>query len=111
MAGTRTIYLATDSAQVIEQTQRYPEFRWLYIHMPRGTGRPGGRKVELWDRRVWNFHVWGQTSVTQAMMRAATVDLLLLSQCTAFVGKFTSNFYRAAYALHAVTLTPTLTLP
>jgi len=101
VAGTRTIYLATDSAQVIEQTQRYPEFRWLYIHMPRGTGRPGGRKVELWDRRVWNFHVWGQTSVTQAMMRAATVDLLLLSQCTAFVGKFTSNFYRAAYALHA----------
>ena len=81
---------------------------------------------------MWNYHVWGQSSKVESMMRAATVrppaaltlpltlpptptphptpipnpypcqvDLLLLAQCTAFVGKFTSNFYRAAYALHA----------
>ena len=30
----------------------------------------------------------------------ATIDLLLLTKAHLFVGKFSSNFFRAAYALH-----------
>ena len=87
-------------AQVVAQTVRYPEFRWLWLDTVR-LDTSHGRDAELWDRRVWNYHVWGQSARMQEMMRAATVDMLLLAKCTAFVGKFTSNFYRAAYALRA----------
>ena len=31
----------------------------------------------------------------------SSVDMLLLSHASMFVGKFSSNFFRAAYALHA----------
>ena len=99
LTGARTIYLATDSPHVVAQTQLYPEFRWLYIEMPRHDASRRGAK--LWDERVWSRHVWGMSDWTQMMMWQATVDMMLLAKCHAFVGKFTSNFFRAAYALHA----------
>ena len=51
--------------------------------------------------RIWDRQVWGQTAWTQGQAWQATIDMMLLARCSAFVGKFTSNFFRAAYALHA----------
>ena len=99
LVGARTIYLATDSPQVVAETRDYPEYNWLWIEMPRHDASRKGAK--LWDERVWSRHVWGMSDWTQMMMWQATVDVMLLSRCSAFVGKFTSNFFRAAYALKA----------
>ena len=45
--------------------------------------------------------LWKQTDWTQAQAWDATIDLMLLAQSDLFVGKFTSNFFRAAVALRA----------
>ena len=55
----------------------------------------------LWDKRVWQRHFWGQTDWTQHMAWTATVEMLLLAHADLFIGKFTSNIFRAAYALRA----------
>ena len=50
---------------------------------------------------MWQRFFWGQTEWTQQAAWTATVELLLLSHADVFVGKFTSNLFRAAYALRA----------
>lgn len=62
----------------------------------RRTGQP-----VFWDKRVWQRFFWGQTEWTQQQAFDATVELQLLARADAFVGKFTSNLFRAAYALRA----------
>jgi len=95
----KTIYLCTDSEDVIQQTAHFPAYRFIYS---RRVGRYStNRPPELWDKRIWNFFMWGNTEWTQRQAMHATVDLLLLARAHVFVGKFTSNFFRAAYALHS----------
>ena len=42
-----------------------------------------------------------RTAETHRDVQLATLDMLLLSKADIFVGKFTSNFFRTAYAVHA----------
>jgi len=95
----QAIYLCTDSEDIIKQTSEYPTYRFIYS---RRVGRYSStRPPELWDKRIWNFYKWGNTEWTQRQALDAAVDLLLLARVQLFVGKFTSNFFRAAYALHS----------
>merc|ERR1712113_725498 len=55
----------------------------------------------LWDKRIWDRYVWKQTEWTQMVAHDATIEVLLLAECDAFVGKFTSNLFRLAYSLRA----------
>merc|ERR1711988_372220 len=76
--GIRTIYLSTDSEHVIEEAAAYPQYEFLFL---KGV-----------DRSNYDLN---------RDIRLAIVDMLLLSKCHVFLGKFSSNFFRAAYALHA----------
>uniref|UniRef100_A0A7S4JTQ9 Uncharacterized protein n=1 Tax=Prymnesium polylepis TaxID=72548 RepID=A0A7S4JTQ9_9EUKA len=56
---------------------------------------------QLWDDVVHERVLSGRTAETHREVQLATVDMHLLSLCDVFVGKFTSNFFRTAYAVHA----------
>ena len=98
-----TIYLATDSIQVLRESAAYAhEFDIFHLSerlVTRHNPRDG--QALLWDRRIWQRYYWGQTAWTMRQAWQASVELLLLAHADAFVGKFTSNFFRAAYALRA----------
>ncbi len=96
------VYLATDSVQVVRDTSSHPEFDWLWLSNERVERHdPSHGKPLLWDKRIWMRFYWKQTEWSQRVAWEATVDMLLLARCDAFVGKFSSNFFRAAYALRA----------
>jgi len=93
--GVQTIYLATDSNDVLNETAAYPQYTFIYMRMQR---KPPERLIDIVvDERM---HA-GETYLTQREVHLATLDMLLLSKCDMFVGKFTSNFFRTAYALKA----------
>jgi len=96
--AARTIYLCTDSEDIIKQAKEYSSYRFLYsTHVQRSTS---SRPPALWDTRVWAFYKWGKTDWTHGQAVDAIVDMLLLSRAHSFVGKFSSNFFRAAYSVH-----------
>jgi len=100
--GVTTIYLATDSEQVLEDTRLFPEYRFLYLRNVSRFGVNAPAPTRLWDavvRRRARRPVLRRRNHREAWM--ATVDALLLARCNAFVGKFTSTLFRTAYALHA----------
>ena len=90
--GTRLVYLATDDPVVIEQAQQFQEYQFMYMRILR---RPADDRV-LWDKRVRR----AKGALDKEVQRA-TVDMFLLSMSDAFVGKFTSNFMRTAFSIHA----------
>ena len=97
------VYLATDSNSVIKESADYAD-RFDIVHLPNevvGRHNPKQGEALLWDRRIWQRYYWGQTEWTQFMAWGATVEMLLLAHADIFVGKFTSNMFRAAYALRA----------
>ena len=58
-----TIYLCTDSDDVLKQTFLFPRYRFLYSAR---IGRYSHKRPpELWDKRIWNFFKWGNTEWTQ----------------------------------------------
>ena len=98
------VYLATDSAKVVRESRAYAsEFEIVHIGDREGIGRhdPKDGDAILWDRRIWQRFYWGQTDWTQQAAWTATAELLVLAHADVFVGKFTSNMFRAAYALRA----------
>ena len=100
--GVTTIYLATDSEQVLEDTRHFPEYRFLYLLNVSRFGINAPAPTRLWDavvRRRARRPILRRRNHEDAWM--ATVDALLLARCDAFVGKFTSTLFRTAYALHA----------
>ena len=106
VAGKRaTIYLATDSMAVLKEADRdyASEFNILHLgvrEVARHNEARDGAAL-LWDRRVWQRFFWGQTDWTQQQAFDATTELLLLARADAFVGKFSSNLFRAAFSLRA----------
>lgn len=90
--GIRHIYLATDSPTVVQEaTERYgSEFTFHHLHYNREK-----------PTTYLNDLIAAQAIDTVAEARQALLDIYLLAECDAFVGKFTSNFDRIAYALMA----------
>ena len=102
-AGKPIIYLATDSLPVVKQSRAYAD-QFEILSLPQklvGRHEPRLGEALLWDRRVWQRFFWGQTDWTQHMAWMATLEMLLLAHADLFVGKFTSNIFRAAYSLRA----------
>ena len=100
--GVTTIYLATDSEQVLEDTRDFPEYRFLFLPNVSRFGIKAPAPTRLWDavvRRRARRPVLRRHNYREAWM--ASLDMLLLARCNAFVGKFTSTLFRTAYALHA----------
>ena len=98
-----SVYLATDSLPVVKESRAYAA-HFDIVHLPQqevGRHDPKMGQALLWDKRVWQRHFWGQTDWTQHMAWTATVEMLLLAHADLFIGKFTSNIFRAAYALRA----------
>lgn len=100
--GVTTIYLATDSEQVLQDTRLFPEFRFLHLPNVSRFGVSAPAPTRLWDaivKRRAKRPATRRRNHREAWM--ATVDALLLARCDAFVGKFTSTLFRTAYALQA----------
>ena len=90
--GFRSIFLATPSADVLEEATRYPQFHWLFLNTTRTQG-PGGARIEdaLLQGRVDALREW------QDFM----LEVYLMSESQALVGAFSSNAVRLAYSLMA----------
>jgi hypothetical protein len=98
------LYLATDSMQVVRESAAYADrFEVVSLDEKKGTMRhePKSGDALLWDKRVWQRFFWGQTDWTQQAAWTATVEMLLLGHADVLIGKFSSNLFRAAYALRA----------
>mmetsp|Transcript_25337 Transcript_25337/g.66735 ORF Transcript_25337/g.66735 Transcript_25337/m.66735 type:complete len:1331 (+) Transcript_25337:1-3993(+) len=107
--GVRTIYLATDSKEVIAETANYPQYEFLYLTYTNTTAKVShdsfvsllASNSRPWEGVVLEREEIGGTADTHRIASLTTVDMLLLSMCDIFVGKFSSRFFRTAYALHA----------
>jgi len=86
------VYLATDSDSVIkEELKNYPNYTWHYIQdMDRG----GVRNNMTVDDLLLKHKLDGCGEAQQSM-----IDIHLLAQADAYVGKFSSNIDRVAYNL------------
>ena len=112
--GATTIYLATDSMAVLNDTRAFPEFHFLHLPGVLRSGLNGASgPQQVWDATVAERLAHNSTGLSQDEARFATIDVALLAQCHAFVGKFTSTLFRTAYALRSAScdcLTPFVSL-
>ena len=99
--GSNVVYLATDSPQVVADTKNWPGWTFITMKPPSSRAPPRNEKVELWDDVVKARMRQGDTSESFAAAWEATVEVMLLSESDAFVGKFTSNLFRNAFSLKA----------
>jgi hypothetical protein len=78
---------------VIRDTSRWPQFQWLFIP---NHDRGEKKKSVVWDNllRQNDLDAFGEAS-------AILADIMLMAEGDAFVGKFTSNVDRIAFALMA----------
>lgn len=96
-----TIYLATDSDDVLRQTREFPEWTWLHLPEATSFGRHVNPANKKWDAVLKSNKERGLTRVNMQLATVLTIDVLLLAQCDIFVGKHTSNLFRTAYELHS----------
>jgi hypothetical protein len=84
--GMRTIFLATDDDAVLNETRAFPEFKFVYQKDGYRTPTAAGH--------------WSDGKGTKRQkITAVLVDLFLLADSAALVGKFSSSVDRTAYAL------------
>merc|ERR1711871_1216001 len=101
--GARTIFLSTDSAEIVEQTKGYPEFTWLYqtfnrSHFDINLSERNGKGDIVQVKTLDDCHRSGQCNYA-ADTYYMLVDLALLAQGNYMVGAFTTNVARLAYEL------------
>ena len=89
--GFRHIFLATDSDSLLLELSRYPNWSFHYID---SVDRGGPRNVRTIDTILQEGQLDGCNEATNAFL-----DTYMLGQCDAFLGKFSSNIDRIAYAL------------
>jgi len=88
--GFQHIFLATDSDSVLAQLDDYPNWTFHYI---RDIDRGGVRNSQSIDKLLVDGTVDGCREATESFL-----DTYILGQCDAFIGKFSSNMDRIAYA-------------
>lgn len=86
--GIKNVYLATDSHEPLNDSKAYPEFNWIFDQRVR---RDANQSIE---ELLIRQQIDGSEEASDALS-----DIWLLSECDAFVGKFTSNMDRIAYSL------------
>jgi hypothetical protein len=86
----KSVFLATDDEQTLTDLKQYPQFSW---HVVPGLDRGATKKLK-WEANLRNGNL-----DNYAEAQAALVDLLLMAEGDAFVGKFTSNLDRIAFSL------------
>ena len=97
---TNVVYLATDSALVVaEASKRYTDFQFLHLSNVSRTATYLQRPPELWDARIRRWTKRGEYERSHDEAWLASLDAFLLARSDAFIGKFTSNLFRAAYSL------------
>jgi len=89
--GIEHIYLATDSNAVLKQLDKYPQYTFLYI---KELGRGGLRNEVPIDDLLHSRRIDGCKEAEESL-----IDVYLLGNTQAFVGKFSSNIDRVAYSL------------
>ena len=99
--GVSVIYLATDSELVLNETDRFPEFRFIYLPNVTRYGVRNQPPSVIWDSLVAQRAKTDASHETFLDAWMASIDMLLLSRCHIFVGKFTSTLFRTAYSLHS----------
>eukprot|EP00937_MAST-01D_sp_MAST-1D-sp2_P005480 g5480.t1 len=97
--GARTIFLATDSQAVLDEARsgKHAGFRFVVLG---GVDRGEKQRGKIWDELLEEGYDldWHREASN------VLLDMLLLSEGDLFIGKFTSNVFRTAYALsHART--------
>ena len=105
-AGVKYVYLATDSIQALTDTQLYPQLKFIHLNTTREPMTTKRHKLTLWDVRIrpsspneTPAEEQHRLSSNMASAFDATVDVMLLAKADILVGKFTSNLFRAAYAM------------
>jgi len=102
--GVSTIYLATDSFDVIlHAASQFPSYTWLkWTDAITFTKQLFSEHPDVvWDDIIRLNEANNRTEVNEHAGLLTSIDLMLLAQCDFFVGKFTSNFFRIAYELKA----------
>ena len=89
--GVKTIYLATDSAKVIESTKQYPDFDFVYLDIDRR---------HFANDDLDGCHKSGQCDSIEDM-RTMLLDLAFMVESDFFIGAFSTNVARLAYELMA----------
>ena len=103
--GINTIYLATDSEDVLKDTENFPDYNfltWREAHaLPKKLKRVMGITTLWWDvvyqRNAEERHEKNNREVAEH----AILEMTMLSKASLFIGKSTSNFYRTALELKA----------
>lgn len=97
---TTTIFLATDDASVLEVARTLPNLTVLAVpHISRFEAE--GARPELWDKLVSRRAASQLNHLNQQEAWDATIDAMLLAQCDALIGKFTSTLFRTAMSLRS----------
>ena len=92
----RTIFLATDGKRVINETARYPEFKWLVLPRERFLVGAGAESEPRMEQRIASGTLDGRALALESL-----VDMMLLAETDVLIGKFTSNLFRSAFELRA----------
>jgi len=92
--GIKSIFVATDDENVTKEgPQRWPQFQWLFV---KTQDRGQVKAARRWEENM-AMGLFDPFNEAQEVL----IDLLLMAEGDAFVGKFTSNIDRLAYSLLA----------
>jgi hypothetical protein len=87
------IYLATDSSELLEAPLEASYPGWTFLYM-KGYKRDRKRDLETVDVLIKSGRIDGCDEAHRSLM-----DIILLSETEAFIGKFSGNIDRVAYSL------------
>ena len=99
----KNVLLATPSRDVQDSTQSYPEFQWFFTQAfsSSATARMKAKGVVNIEDGLQRRSISHDFFDPIEEWRSYMVDIYLLASCDFFVGSFTSNAARLAYALMA----------
>eukprot|EP00747_Dinoflagellata_sp_TGD_P157842 gnl/TRDRNA2_/TRDRNA2_177776_c2_seq14.p1 gnl/TRDRNA2_/TRDRNA2_177776_c2~~gnl/TRDRNA2_/TRDRNA2_177776_c2_seq14.p1 ORF type:complete len:267 (-),score=18.24 gnl/TRDRNA2_/TRDRNA2_177776_c2_seq14:343-1143(-) len=97
--GYKSIYLATDDADVWDQAANYSEFHFLHAPANRAQRR---NTMEQDDKGMWVSSVkamYFEAGAVAKEAREVLLDVHMLADTDGFIGQFTSSMARLAYSL------------